>query len=88
GDERFAIAVAPLAEGFFWQEPEEQIAIEFVTETELFATSPTARRRRKQEQVSDVNALIKDLSELKEGDPVVHVNHGIGRYVGLMNIDL
>jgi transcription-repair coupling factor (superfamily II helicase) len=88
GDERFAIAVAPLAEGFFWQEPEEQIAIEFVTETELFATSPTARRRRKQEQVSDVNALIKDLSELKAGDPVVHVNHGIGRYVGLMNIDL
>jgi len=88
GDERFAIAVAPLAEGFFWNEPEEKTAIEFVTETELFATSPTARRRRKQEQVSDVNALIKDLSELKVGDPVVHINHGIGRYVGLRNIDL
>ena len=87
-DERFAIAVAPLAEGFFWFEPEANKAIQFVTETELFATSPTARRRRKQEQVSDVNALIKDLSELKVGDPVVHVNHGIGRYVGLMNIDL
>ena len=88
GDERFAIAVAPLAEGFFWHEPDEHIAIQFVTETELFATSPTARRRRKQEQVSDVNALIKDLSELKVGDPVVHANHGIGRYVGLMTIDL
>src|SRR6185369_6969223 len=35
-----------------------------------------------------VNALIKDLSELKVGDPVVHVNHGIGRYKGLENIDL
>ncbi len=88
GDEHFAIAVAPLAEGFFWFEPEEKIAIQFVTETELFATSPTARRRRKQEQVSDVNALIKDLSELKVGDPVVHINHGIGRYVGLISIDL
>ena len=87
-DEHFAIAVAPLAEGFFWHEPEANIAIQFITETELFATSPTARRRRKQEQVSDVNALIKDLSELKVGDPVVHVNHGIGRYVGLRNIDL
>jgi transcription-repair coupling factor (superfamily II helicase) len=94
-DERFAIAVAPLAEGFFWSEPApaggtaaDAIAIEFVTETELFATSPTARRRRKQEQVSDVHALIKDLSELKVGDPVVHMNHGIGRYVGLRNIDL
>lgn len=87
-DERYAIAVAPLAEGFFWHEPEEKKTIQFVTETELFATSPTARRKRKQEQVSDVNALIKDLSELKVGDPVVHANHGIGRYVGLMNIDL
>ncbi|MFZ2650619.1 MAG: transcription-repair coupling factor [Burkholderiaceae bacterium] len=90
--DRFAIAVAPLAEGFFWTEPESGLAagtaIEFVTETELFANRPAARRRRKQEQVSDVNALIKDLSELKVGDPVVHVNHGIGRYVGLKNIIL
>ncbi len=88
GDERYAIAVAPMAEGFFWTEPESAKAIQFITETELFATSPTARRRRKQEQVSDVNSLIKDLSELKVGDPVVHVNHGIGRYVGLRTIDL
>ena len=97
GDEHYAIAVAPLAEGFFWHEPESvdadgcslpARAIQFVTETELFATAPAARRRRKQEQVSDVNALIKDLSELKVGDPVVHVNHGIGRYVGLKTIDL
>ena len=84
GAERFAIAVAPLAQGFQWLEA----GIQFVTETELFATSPTARRKRKQEQVSDVNALIKDLSELKVGDPVVHINHGIGRYVGLRTIDL
>ena len=86
GDERYAIAVAPMAEGFFWTEPEKNI--QFVTETELFATTPTARRKRKQEQASDVNTLIKDLSELKVGDPVVHLNHGIGRYVGLENIDL
>ena len=87
-EEHFAIAVAPLAQGFFWFEPNENVTIQFVTETELFATAPTARRRRKQEAVSDVNSLIKDLSELKVGDPVVHSNHGIGRYVGLMNIDL
>ncbi|MBI3369636.1 MAG: transcription-repair coupling factor [Burkholderiales bacterium] len=63
-------------------------AIQFFTETELFASTPQARRRRKQEQVSSVDALIKDLSELKLGDPVVHANHGIGRYHGLLNIDL
>jgi transcription-repair coupling factor (superfamily II helicase) len=86
GDERYAIAVAPMAEGFFWTEADKNI--QFVTETELFATTPTARRKRKQEQASDVNTLIKDLSELKVGDPVVHINHGIGRYVGLVNIAL
>ncbi|HEX6363183.1 MAG TPA: transcription-repair coupling factor, partial [Albitalea sp.] len=51
-------------------------------------TAVGGRRRRKQEQVSNVDALIKDLSELKIGDPVVHANHGIGRYQGLLNIDL
>ncbi|MEJ6005344.1 transcription-repair coupling factor [Paucibacter sp. AS339] len=86
--EKFAIAAAPLAAGFFWHEPDDKRLIQLFTETELFATTPTTRRRRKQEQVSDVNALIKDLSELKVGDPVVHNNHGIGRYQGLINIDI
>ena len=35
-----------------------------------------------------VEALIKDLSELNVGDPVVHAQHGIGRYQGLINLDL
>jgi transcription-repair coupling factor (superfamily II helicase) len=86
GDEKVAITAAPLAAGFHWQAPNR--AIQFITETELFASTPSARRRRKQEQVSNVDALIKDLSELKIGDPVVHANHGIGRYQGLLNIDI
>ncbi|MBI5257332.1 MAG: transcription-repair coupling factor [Burkholderiales bacterium] len=87
-DEKVAITAAPLAAGFFWHEPDSAKAIQFITETELFASTPQARRRRKQEQTSSVDALIKDLSELKIGDPVVHANHGIGRYQGLVNIDL
>ncbi len=86
--EKVAIATAPLAAGFFWHEPAIELAIQFITETELFASAPTTRRRRKQEQTSSVDALIKDLSELKIGDPVVHSAHGIGRYKGLMHIDL
>jgi transcription-repair coupling factor (superfamily II helicase) len=86
-DEKVAIVAAPLAAGFHWVR-DDATAIQFLTETELFASAPSARRRKKQEQVSDVNALIKDLAELKVGDPVVHVNHGIGRYQGLLNIDL
>jgi transcription-repair coupling factor (superfamily II helicase) len=88
GDEKVAIVAAPLAAGFHWHEPADQVSIQFITETELFATTPQARRRRRQEQTSNVDALIKDLSELKIGDPVVHASHGIGRYQGLINIDL
>ncbi|OGB02615.1 MAG: transcription-repair coupling factor [Burkholderiales bacterium RIFCSPHIGHO2_12_FULL_69_20] len=87
-DQKFCITAAPLAAGFHWHEPAQAISIQFITETELFASSPQGRRRRKQEQVSSVDALIKDLSELKIGDPVVHASHGIGRYQGLLNIDL
>ncbi|MDZ7854625.1 transcription-repair coupling factor [Sphaerotilus sp.] len=83
-DHRYAITTSPLASGFFWTEEHLQL----VTETELFDSTPTTRRRRRQEATSDVDALIKDLSELKVGDPVVHANHGIGRYQGLIGIDL
>ena len=82
--EKLGIATSSLNTGFAWLEA----GIDFVTETELFAAGPTTRRRKKQEQVSDVEALIKDLSELKVGDPVVHSAHGIGRYRGLINLDL
>ena len=83
-EEKVGIATAGLTVGFSWLEA----GIDFVTETELFAAGPTTRRRKKQEQVSDVDALIKDLSELNVGDPVVHSAHGIGRYRGLINMDM
>ncbi|WP_406624917.1 transcription-repair coupling factor [Acidovorax sp. SDU_ACID1] len=83
-EERVGIATAALATGFAWLEE----GLDLVTETELFAASATTRRRKKQEQASDVEALIKDLSELNVGDPVVHAQHGIGRYRGLVNMDL
>jgi transcription-repair coupling factor (superfamily II helicase) len=83
-DEKLGIATAALNVGFSSVEQ----GIDFVTETELFAAGPTTRRRKKQEQVSDVDALIKDLAELSLGDPVVHNAHGIGRYRGLVNLDM
>ncbi len=89
-DEKFGIATAALTVGFSWLQSTGAPGggIDLITETELFATGPTTRRRKKQEQVSDVEALIKDLSELNVGDPVVHSAHGIGRYHGLVNMDL
>ena len=84
-DEKLGIATAALNTGFSWLDE----GLDFITETELFAAGVTTRRRnKKQERVSDVEALIKDLSELNVGDPVVHSGHGIGRYKGLVNLDL
>jgi len=82
--EKVGMATSLLNKGFHWLEH----GIDLITETELFAAGSTTRRRKKQEQVSDVEALIKDLSELNVGDPVVHSQHGIGRYRGLVNMDL
>ena len=84
-NEKLGIATGAVDAGFSWLEGD----IDFITETELFAAGTTVRRRnKKQEQVSDVEALIKDLSELNVGDPVVHSAHGIGRYKGLINMDM
>jgi len=81
---RLGICLGSLAVGF----SDLELQIDYVTETELFATNSFSRKRKKQEQVSDLDALIKDLSELQIGDPVVHNAHGIGRYKGLINLDL
>jgi transcription-repair coupling factor (superfamily II helicase) len=82
--EKIGLAVSSLQNGFAWTEA----GIDLITETELFAAGSTTRRKKRQEQASDVEALIKDLSELKVGDPVVHSQHGIGRYHGLVNMDV
>ncbi|MEY2621403.1 MAG: transcription-repair coupling factor, partial [Pseudomonadota bacterium] len=84
GDAPLAMLTGPLQVGFI----QEAAGMAWLTETELFAASPATRRKKKQEQVSDVEALIKDLAELKVGDPVVHSAHGIGRYRGLVNLDM
>ena len=77
------LGVAPLAGGF--AVPAEGWCV--VTETELYAGT-VRRRARATEKRSAVEGMLRDLSELKIGDPVVHVQHGIGRYQGLVSLDL
>ncbi len=79
----FCLGVAPLAQGF--ASPKAGFAL--ITENELYGALPRKTRRR-QEQASDIDAMVRDLSELKLGDPVVHNQHGIGRYNGLISMDL
>ncbi len=59
-----------------------------VTETELYAGTVAPARRARGEKASFVEGMVRDLSELKIGDPVVHAQHGIGRYLGLVKLDL
>jgi len=80
----FALGVGPLANGFVL--PDAQIA--FVTETELYAATARPRTRRDTRKAATMEGWLRDLSELKPGDPVVHVSHGIGRYMGLVHMDL
>ena len=72
-----------LANGF--SVPAEGWAI--VTEAELYAGTVRRKGRGPKTQTS-VEGMLRDLSELKVGDPVVHAQHGIGRYGGLVNLDL
>ena len=64
-------------------------AIAVITESELYqyvARSRVHNRRKKHAAVSD--GLLRDLAEINIGDPVVHEEHGIGRYMGLVTMDL
>jgi len=84
GLETFVIGVAPLSNGF--TVPAEGWCI--VTESELYAGTVRQRAARTEAGKSSVEGMLRDLSELKIGDPVVHAQHGIGRYVGLISLDL
>ena len=86
-DAKVVLGVAPLQAGFELFE-EASGCLAFVTETELYAGSGRRAGKKKQEATSQVESMVRDLSELKIGDPVVHINHGIGRYMGLMSMDL
>src|SRR5581483_130183 len=73
-----ALVVSPLHAGFAWSD--ERLA--FITEAELYA-GVVRRARREAGRRTNVDAMLRDLSEVRIGDPVVHEQHGIGRYPGL-----
>ena len=83
----FAVCVATVQEGFVTNDP----SVTYLTETELYKDSAAPRRRagkRQQERASNVEMMVRDLAELRVDDPVVHAQHGIGRYLGLETMDL
>ena len=74
------ITVAPLEEGFYFLQPPYAL----ITESQLFGQQ-IIQRQRKVKSI-DGQAIVRNLTELSLGSPVVHIDHGIGRYRGLQHI--
>ncbi len=81
-DAAFAITVAPLDDGFATDIPARAI----LTERQLFPERAAQPRRRKRVG-REPEAIIRDLGELTEGAPIVHEDHGVGRYRGLIVLE-
>jgi transcription-repair coupling factor (superfamily II helicase) len=76
------LTVAPIERGVYV--PERLVLI---SETQLFGRQVLQTRRRRQSGVSE-EFLVKSVTEITEGSPVVHIEHGIGRYHGLITLDV
>lgn len=76
------LCIGPLAEGFVLGK------LALITEAELYAGSPSRRARKTNQRKASLDNWLRDLTELKVGDPVVHEQHGIARYQGLIHMDL
>ncbi|HWX67614.1 MAG TPA: transcription-repair coupling factor [Rhodanobacter sp.] len=84
--QRFAITIAGLEQGFALTTP----AITVLTERELYGERVRSERDRKRRRgtARDPESIIRDLTELTLGAPIVHVDHGVGRYQGLVSMDV
>jgi transcription-repair coupling factor (superfamily II helicase) len=81
---RFAITIASLEQGFALTKP----ALTVLTERELYGERVRSERRRRRGATRDPDTIIRDLTELSIGSPIVHVDHGVGRYQGLVSMEL
>jgi transcription-repair coupling factor (superfamily II helicase) len=81
-DCKLAIIESPIDRGCLLSDP----SIVVITETELFGQQVKQRRRRTTQD--NTENIIKSLTELKVGAPVVHIDHGVGRYLGLQTIEV
>ncbi len=81
GDKKtLGLCTAALEQGFELEDP----ALTVVSEAQVFGSRPQVRRQRK--PVRDPETLLKDLTDLHVGSPVVHQDHGVGRYQGLKHL--
>lgn len=101
-DALLGIVVAPIEQGLYQPRIDSAIIntnntainianihltnIILITETQLFGQQQVMQRRLRKKTVQDPEAIVRDLTELHVGAPVVHIDHGIGRYLGLQTL--
>jgi transcription-repair coupling factor (superfamily II helicase) len=83
GDAHLAITVAPFEAGFALREP----ALCVLTERQFYPDRALPSRRRTRAG-RDPETILRDLSEISAGAPIVHEDHGVGRYIGLESLDV
>jgi transcription-repair coupling factor (superfamily II helicase) len=78
------LVVAPLENGLVLSDP--RLAV--IAEPQLYGEQVMQRRRRQKARARDTEAIFRNLAELQIGAPVVHEEHGVGRYLGLQKINI
>ena len=81
--DQYGIVIAPLETGFQLNQP----PITIIAEAQLYGERVMQRRLRKK-LAQDPDKLVRDLTELQVGDPIVHLDHGVGRYLGLQTLKI
>ncbi|MDA0829912.1 MAG: transcription-repair coupling factor [Proteobacteria bacterium] len=76
------ISVGLLDHGFILKDS----SLAIITESELYPQQTRVRSKRDRKTSSE--NLVRDLSEIRKDDPIVHLQHGIGRYKELIMLDL
>ena len=82
-EEKLALMISPLEHGFII---EQDVPLAIICESELLGERVQQRQRDKSRTVNP-DTLIRNLAELQIGQPVVHLDHGVGRYGGLVSLE-
>ncbi|WP_333003459.1 transcription-repair coupling factor [Vibrio coralliilyticus] len=81
-NDKFTLVLGASEHGFLFGD--NQVAL--ICESDLLGDR-VIQRRRKDRKTTNSDAVIRNLAELKPGQPVVHIDHGIGRYIGLQTLE-
>lgn len=83
-EQSIGVTVAALEEGAYFSTK----GLAIIAESQLFGFRVQQARRRQKSNREEQDNVIKNLAELKLGAPVVHIDHGVGRYLGLQSIEV